>query len=116
MAQGSTGEGQPRGAGDGGSSAPGDESRAREDGARETPDAAMPDDPTSETVLELLAEGVPMTLVTDLVDTSGPSSPAILVEEGLPAEAWWEPDFTPPPQAHGARDEAATADSPEGDA
>lgn len=42
-------------------------------------------------VLELLAHGVPMTLLADLSEASGPPSPVILEEEGLPAEAWWEP-------------------------
>lgn len=73
-----------------------------------TPSAESPAETASHEVLELLAEGVPMTLVADLLDPAGPPSPVILEEEGLPEEHWWEQDFKP-----GARkaDDAGPADA-----
>ena len=41
-------------------------------------------------IMDLLAEHVPLTLLTDLTDPAGPASPDILEEEGLPDVAWWE--------------------------
>jgi hypothetical protein len=41
-------------------------------------------------VMSLLAEGVPLTLLADLVSPDGPASPAILEDEGLPEVAWWD--------------------------
>ena len=38
----------------------------------------------------LLAAGVPLTLLVDLTTPDGPSSAAVLEEEGLPADPWWE--------------------------
>ena len=47
-------------------------------------------DPVDETVMELLADHVPLTLLVDLVDA--PPSEQVLVEEGLPEQRWWEHD------------------------
>jgi len=60
-------------------------------------DTSPPTPPTgtAQEVLDLLAEGVPMALIADLIDPAGPPSPVYLEEEGAPAEAWWEPDFRP---------------------
>lgn len=52
-------------------------------------------------VMSLLAEGVPLTLLADLVSPDGPASPAILEDEGLPDVAWWD-----------AEDEGAAAQTP----
>jgi len=79
-------------------------------------DAELPQDPSSQTVLDLLAEGVPMALVADLVDPTGPASPVILEEEGLPEQAWWERDFEAPGEDEGAPDARPTPSSPQGDA
>lgn len=57
-----------------------DEARVSE--GAEAPDAA-------ETVMGLLAEHVPLTLLADLA-VSEPGSEAILRSEGLPEDAWWE--------------------------
>lgn len=46
-----------------------------------------------EQVLELLRQGVPMALLVDLTAPSGPASPVILEEEGLPEQAWWDAGF-----------------------
>jgi len=61
------------------------------DGEDESP--PTPPTGTAQEVLDLLAEGVPMALIADLIDPAGPPSPVYLEEEGAPAEAWWEPDF-----------------------
>lgn len=79
-------------------------------------DAELPQDPSSQTVLDLLAEGVPMALVADLVDPAGPASPVILEEEGLPEQAWWERDLEAPGEDEGAPDAGSTPSSPQGDA
>lgn len=47
---------------------------------------------TSEEVMGLLAEHVPLALLADLASPDGPISQAILEEEGLPEDAWWEAD------------------------
>lgn len=47
-------------------------------------------DPVDETVMELLADHVPLTLLVDLVDA--PPSEQVLAEEGLPEQRWWEHD------------------------
>jgi len=41
-------------------------------------------------VMALLGEHVPLTLLADLAQPTGPASPAILEDEGLPDVAWWE--------------------------
>ncbi len=56
---------------------------------------------TAQEVLDLLAEGVPMALIADLIDPAGPPSPVILEEEGAPDEAWWVPDYPPADDALG---------------
>lgn len=43
-----------------------------------------------EKVLELLSEGVPVSLLLDLTAPAGPDSESILDEEGQPEDAWWE--------------------------
>lgn len=42
-------------------------------------------------VMNLLSQHVPLALLADLALPTGPASPAILEEEGLPEVAWWEP-------------------------
>lgn len=46
------------------------------------------DHAVDEAVMDLLADHVPLTLLVDLVDA--PRSEQVLVEEGLPADSWWE--------------------------
>lgn len=41
-------------------------------------------------VMRLLSEHVPLTLLADLAQPTGPDSPDILEHEGLPDVAWWE--------------------------
>jgi hypothetical protein len=41
-----------------------------------------------EAVMGLLHDHVPLTLLVDLVDA--PPSEQVLVEEGIPAQRWWE--------------------------
>lgn len=41
-------------------------------------------------VMRLLSEHVPLTLLADLAQPTGPDSPEILEDEGLPEVAWWE--------------------------
>ena len=79
------------------------------------PASELPTDPSAQEVLDLLAEGVPMALVADLIDPAGPPSPVILEEEGLPDEAWWAPDFTPRPADDDAPGDGP-GDGPAGDA
>ena len=43
-------------------------------------------------VMRLLSEHVPLTLLADLAQPTGPDSPDILEHEGLPTVAWWEPE------------------------
>ncbi len=47
------------------------------------------DDEASAEVMHLRSEGVPLALLADLADPSGPASPSILEDEGLPDVAWW---------------------------
>lgn len=53
-------------------------------------DEPSPPEGHPEKVLELLSEGVPVSLLLDLTAPSGPDSESILDEEGEPEEAWWE--------------------------
>ncbi|HEX5333978.1 MAG TPA: hypothetical protein VFW79_15160 [Cellulomonas sp.] len=54
-------------------------------------DAATPDPADAAgAVMQLLAEGVPLTLLADLAAPDGPASQVILETEGLPDDAWWE--------------------------
>ena len=55
-----------------------------------------PSDTTQE-VLGLLAEHVPLALLADLAAPSVPVSTEILESEGLPDDAWWETDETAAP-------------------
>jgi hypothetical protein len=43
----------------------------------------------SASVMGLLSSHVPLTLLADLVDPSGPSSATILATEGEPDTTWW---------------------------
>jgi hypothetical protein len=45
-----------------------------------------------EQVMDLLADHVPLALLMDLVTPEGPASADILRAEGMPDDAWWEPD------------------------
>ncbi len=62
--------------------------------AREHETADVPASPeeerASEDVMRLLSEHVPLTLLADLAQPTGPDSPEILEDEGLPEVAWWE--------------------------
>ena len=48
------------------------------------------DEQASVDVMRLLSEHVPLTLLADLAQPTGPDSPDILEHEGLPDVAWWE--------------------------
>ena len=48
------------------------------------------DEQASAEMMALLSEHVPLALLADLAEPAGPSSPAILEDEGLPEVAWWE--------------------------
>lgn len=61
-----------------------------EQGAEPTPAAEPSDTQASADVMALLGEHVPLALLADLAEPSGPVSPAILEDEGLPDVAWWE--------------------------
>ena len=50
----------------------------------------------AETVMDLLAEHVPLALLADLAEPDGPVSQEILEAEGLPEDAWWEADDAKP--------------------
>ncbi len=68
--------------------------------------APRPADPAS-SVMQLLAEGVPLTLLADLVAPDGPASQVILETEGLPDDAWWEADLDVEQASEQASDELA---------
>jgi hypothetical protein len=71
------------------------------------PSAALPAG-TSASVMDLLAEHVPLALLADLAAPDGPVSQAILETEGMPDDAWWEGDdrpATPEGEDPGADDE-----------
>lgn len=53
------------------------------------------DDDAAGSVMHLLAEHVPLTLLADLA-VAEPSSDAILRAEGLPPQAWWEDETDGP--------------------
>ncbi|PVU81951.1 hypothetical protein DDP54_01785 [Cellulomonas sp. WB94] len=62
--------------------------RTGSDASTPTPRRADP----AGAVMQLLAEGVPLTLLADLAAPDGPASQVILETEGLPDDAWWETD------------------------
>lgn len=64
-----------------------DQDVTREPDPAEVPEAAS--------VMRLLAEHVPLTLLADLA-VAEPRSEAILRAEGLPDDAWWAADDTAP--------------------
>ena len=51
---------------------------------------AVDEERASVDVMRLLSEHVPLTLLADLAQPTGPDSPDILEHEGLPDVAWWE--------------------------
>ena len=52
------------------------------------PNTAAERHDADDSVMGLLADHVPITLLVDLAEA--PESEALLRAEGLPAEAWWE--------------------------
>lgn len=46
-------------------------------------------DPVDDKVMGLLHEHVPLSLIMDLVEPSGPDSAGILRTEGAPQSQWW---------------------------
>jgi ABC-type sugar transport system substrate-binding protein len=76
---------------------------------------AIMDEPTvdqsarADRVAALLAGGVPLTLLADLAESNGPISPAILVSEGLPDDAWWEAGGEGAKEARATPDDAGKA-------
>jgi hypothetical protein len=61
--------------------------------ATEAQEAAPPgpsEEQASVDVMRLLNAHVPLTLLADLAQPTGPDSPDILEHEGLPEVAWWE--------------------------
>lgn len=48
------------------------------------------DSEASQEVMRLLSQHVPLALLADLAIPSGPESPQILQDEGLPDVAWWD--------------------------
>ena len=46
-------------------------------------------DPVDDKVMGLLHEHVPLSLIMDLVEPSGPDSAGILRAEGAPQSQWW---------------------------
>ncbi|CAN5160669.1 hypothetical protein BH11ACT1_BH11ACT1_13250 [soil metagenome] len=67
-------------------------------------------------VMQLLAEGVPLTLLADLAAPDGPASQVILETEGLPDDAWWETDADADEVADQASDQASDELVPDPDA
>ncbi len=61
-----------------------------EQSAEPTPPTPLSGKRASAEVMSLLGEHVPLALLADLAEPSGPQSPAILEDEGLPDVAWWE--------------------------
>lgn len=55
----------------------------------QTGPAAVDDDAADETVMTMLHEHVPLSLILDLTTPEGPDSASILAEEGQPEDAWW---------------------------
>ena len=71
----------------------------------------MPEDDSAEAsqeVMNLLSQHVPLALLADLAVPTGPASPQILEDEGLPEVAWWEDE------GHGAEKSAAEGGSTSG--
>ena len=54
------------------------------------PADAVDEEQASVDVMRLLSAHVPLTLLADLAQPTGPDSPDILEHEGLPDVAWWE--------------------------
>ena len=42
-------------------------------------------------LMDLLADGIPISLIMDLAMPAGPHSRELLEAEGAPDNAWWEP-------------------------
>jgi hypothetical protein len=49
-----------------------------------------PEADSEEIVMTMLEQHVPLALVVDLTEPSGPESAEILAEEGEPQDRWWE--------------------------
>ncbi|WP_250444069.1 hypothetical protein [Actinotalea sp. C106] len=74
----------------------------------EVDSSTVPEDEASQEVMSLLSQHVPLALLADLAVPSGPASPQILEDEGLPDVAWWE--------GEDASSEAEETDEQSGDA
>lgn len=66
------------------------------DAASEASEAS--EEQASVDVMRLLSEHVPLTLLADLAQPTGPDSPDILEHEGLPDVAWWSSTAEEPQQ------------------
>lgn len=69
---------------------PPDDAPAAETDATEAGSEVEREEQASADVMRLLSEHVPLTLLADLAQPTGPDSPDILEHEGLPEVAWWE--------------------------
>ncbi|MBB2923087.1 hypothetical protein [Cellulomonas cellasea] len=74
---------------------------------------AVPPAVTPPSVMDLLAEHVPLALLADLAAPDGPVSQAILETEGMPEDAWWEGDDRPATEGGTADGAPAGADEDE---
>jgi|GEM_PF-2129344 len=63
---------------------------ASTDAADAADTAEVSEEQASAEVMALLSEHVPLALLADLAQPEGPASPAILEDEGLPDDPWWE--------------------------
>lgn len=74
------------------------------DAAADASDAAsaVPSPVMPPSVMDLLAEHVPLALLADLAAPDGPVSQAILETEGMPDDPWWEGDDRTAPATDGA--------------
>ena len=57
----------------------------------DTSTAPEPPAPPVQSVMSMLGEHVPLSLLLDLTAPAGPASLDILQSEGRPSQAWWEP-------------------------
>ncbi|WNB86682.1 hypothetical protein [Cellulomonas sp. ATA003] len=70
------------------------------------------DGPGAEGAMDLLAEHVPLALLLDLAAADGPASEEILRTEGVPDDAWWEPEASNASDGGAPADDAAAAGGP----
>ncbi|WP_432562229.1 hypothetical protein [Kineococcus sp. SYSU DK003] len=47
-------------------------------------------DSTTEPVMEMLSEHIPLSLIMDMASPDGPRSAELLESEGCPDEEWWK--------------------------